>query len=167
MLYWSIGKIIVEKEDKRSWGTSVIERLAKDMQNAFPGMAGFSKTNIFRMKAFFLAYPKIPTAVGKLENLPIFKIPWGHNAVLLERVKDPRERLWYAQKTIEYGWSRSMLRSLRLLASFPSALLREHLQVLFCNLLHSLACCCLVGHTRQQDYLSTIVKSYASLRARE
>ncbi|HSW74127.1 MAG TPA: PDDEXK nuclease domain-containing protein, partial [Candidatus Limnocylindria bacterium] len=43
------------------------------------------------------------------EDLPIFKIPWGHNVVLIEKVKDLKIRLWYAQKTIENGWSRSVL----------------------------------------------------------
>ena len=108
-LYWSIGKTIVEKENSNGWGTSFIEHLAKDLQNAFPGIAGFSRTNVFRMKAFFSAYSENPTAVGQLEDLPIFKIPWGHNAVIIEKVKSFNERLWYAQKTIEYGWSRSML----------------------------------------------------------
>ncbi len=109
LLYWSIGKTLFERADKSSWGTSVMERLAKDLQTAFPGIAGFSKTNVFRMKAFFIAYSKIPTAVGKLEYFPVFKIPWGHNVVLLERIKTINERLWYAQKTIDHGWSRSML----------------------------------------------------------
>jgi predicted nuclease of restriction endonuclease-like (RecB) superfamily len=61
------------------------------------------------MRAFFLAYQKVPQAVGQIADLPVFNIPWGHNAVLLERVKNITQRLWYARKAIEYGWSRSML----------------------------------------------------------
>jgi predicted nuclease of restriction endonuclease-like (RecB) superfamily len=108
-LYWLIGKTIIETQEKEGWGASIIENLADDLQKEFPGIAGFSRTNIFRMKAFFTAYEKVPQAVGQIENLPIFKIPWGHNVVLLEKVKDTLQRLWYAQKTIENGWSRSLL----------------------------------------------------------
>ena len=86
-----------------------MDRLAEDLQKAFPGIAGFSRTNIFRMKAFFLSYSKNPTAVGQIQDLPVFNIPWGHNGVLLEKLKDNNQRLWYAQKTIENGWSRSNL----------------------------------------------------------
>lgn len=108
-LYWYIGQTIVEKQSKSHWGSSTIEKLAKDLQNSFPGMAGFSRTNIFRMKAFFEAYKKIPQPVGQFEKCPIFNIPWGHNALLLEKLKNIDERFWYAQKTIKEGWSRNLL----------------------------------------------------------
>jgi predicted nuclease of restriction endonuclease-like (RecB) superfamily len=77
--------------------------------NEFPGIEGFSRVNIFRMKAFFSAYEKIAQAVRQLESLPIFLIPWGHNILLFQKIKDIDERLWYASKAIEHGWSRSML----------------------------------------------------------
>jgi len=93
----------------RGWGSKVLERVAKDLQNEFPGIEGFSRTNLFRMKAFYNAYAKVPQVVGQLGSLPIFSIPWGHNAIILDKVKNTTERLWYAFKTIEHGWSRSML----------------------------------------------------------
>ncbi|MCE5316603.1 MAG: DUF1016 N-terminal domain-containing protein, partial [Parachlamydia sp.] len=108
-LYWNIGKTISDKQKKGRWGTSVIEQLAKDLQNAFPRMEGFSRTNVFRMRAFYLAYEKVPQPVGQFYGLPVAQIPWGHNIVLLEKLKDAQERLWYAQKTIKHGWSRSTL----------------------------------------------------------
>src|SRR5690606_13775841 len=55
-LYWDIGKSIVEKQEQEGWGAQVIEKLCKDLQNAFPGMQGFSRTNISRMRSFYLAY---------------------------------------------------------------------------------------------------------------
>lgn len=72
-------------------------------------MEGFSRRNIFRMRAFYTSYQVVPQAVAQLEDLPIFSIPSGHNAVLLEKLKDTKTRLWYAQKTIQNGWSRSIL----------------------------------------------------------
>ncbi len=109
LLYWTIGKIISEKQEKSGWGTSFIERLSKDVQKEFPGIAGFSATNIFRMRAFFFAYQEIGTAVPILDKMPLFMIPWGHNIVLLRLIKNVDQRLWYAQKAIENGWSRSVL----------------------------------------------------------
>jgi predicted nuclease of restriction endonuclease-like (RecB) superfamily len=109
MLYWQIGKTIAEKQKESGWGSSVIERLANDLQKEFPGIGGFSRRNIFRMQAFYLAYQEMPQLVAQFERLSIFNIPWGHNAIILEKLKDTRERLWYAQKTIENGWSRAIL----------------------------------------------------------
>lgn len=109
-LYWEIGEEIVEKQEKEGWGTKVLERVARELQNEFPGIEGFSRTNLFRMKAFYSAYAKVPQLVGQLEQIPVFYIPWGHNVVLLESLKYMEERLWYASKAIEHGWSRSMLR---------------------------------------------------------
>ncbi len=108
-LYWSIGKLIVEKQKKEGWGARVLEKLAHDLQNLCSGMGGFSKRNVFRMLAFYKAYEIVPQAVAQLEELPIFTIPWGHNAVLLEKVKTIEKRLWYAKKALECGWSRSAL----------------------------------------------------------
>jgi len=108
-LYWEIGKDIFEKQEREGWGSKALERVAKDLQNEFPGIEGFSRANMFRMKAFFSAYEKVAQAVRQFESLPIFSIPWGHNILLLQKVKDANERLWYASKTIEHGWSRSML----------------------------------------------------------
>ncbi len=108
-LYWEIGKEIVEKQEQGGWGSKVLEKAAKELQNEFPGIEGFSRANIFRMKAFFMAYEKVAQAVRQFESLPVFGIPWGHNILLLQKIKDSNERLWYASKTIEHGWSRSML----------------------------------------------------------
>jgi len=56
MLYWDIGKSIVERQNAKGWGKSIVERLASDLQRAFPGMEGFSARNIWRMRAFYLAW---------------------------------------------------------------------------------------------------------------
>lgn len=116
-LYWQIGRDIVERQKLHGWGKSVVEQLARDLQTAFPGMTGFSPRNIWRMRAFYLAYTadarKLPRVVAEMdgENLPrpVAEIPWGHNADLLDKVKDPAARLWYARKAVENGWSRNVM----------------------------------------------------------
>lgn len=112
-LYWTIGKIIVEKQESSGWGSKFIEKLAKDLQSEFPGIEGFSRTNIFRMRAFYIAYKKVPPAVGQLDkgtDLGVLaKIPWSHNVVLMEKLTSLEAKIWYAKKVIEHGWSRTML----------------------------------------------------------
>lgn len=108
-LYWDTGKAVLEKQEKEGWGSQIIEKLCQDLQNSFPGIQGFSRTNIFRMQAFFQAYAKVAQAVPLLENIPVFRIPWGHNILIIRMVKDNSERLWYAQQTIENGLSRNAL----------------------------------------------------------
>jgi len=103
-LYWQIGKDIVNMQENEGWGTRVIERLAKDLQNAFPGIQGFSRRNLFYMRKFAESYQEL-AIVQQVAAL----IPWGHNMVLLDMVADKEHRLWYVQKTIENGWSRDVM----------------------------------------------------------
>ena len=97
-LYWEIGRVIVERQEKEEWGSQVIERLAKDLQTSFPGVGGFSRANVFKMRAFYLAYAKVSQAVRQIEELPFFRIPWGHNIILLTKLKEDSHRLWYAEQ---------------------------------------------------------------------
>lgn len=104
MLYWQIGRDILERQGREGWGAKVIERLAQDLRNAFPDMKGFSRANLLYMRAFAEAWPDaeiVQQAVGQL--------PWGHNLVLLAKLKDPTLRLGYVQRALEHGWSRAML----------------------------------------------------------
>jgi predicted nuclease of restriction endonuclease-like (RecB) superfamily len=103
-LYWRIGRDILERQAEQGWGAKVIERLAHDLRAAFPEMKGFSRANLMYMRAFVEAWPDaaiVQQAVGQL--------PWGHNLVLLTRLKDPAARLAYAQRAIQHGWSRNTL----------------------------------------------------------
>ncbi|MFH0982869.1 MAG: PDDEXK nuclease domain-containing protein [Planctomycetota bacterium] len=128
-LYWSIGQDIVQRQREEGWGKGVVERLAADLQREFPGVAGFSPQNIWYMRAFCLAWtdevrhlqqtvretdgPILQPAVGELDGQslpqPVAEIPWGHNIQIITKIKDPVQRLWYAQETIRNGWSRAML----------------------------------------------------------
>jgi len=108
-LYWEIGKSIVEKQEQEGWGALIIDKLCRDLQHALPGIQGFSRTNISRMRAFYLTYAIVPQAVGQINMLPIVNIPWGHNVLLIEKIKNTEERLWYVEQTIKHGLSRSAL----------------------------------------------------------
>lgn len=106
---WFIGKIISEKQKEYSWGSGFIDKLAQDIQNIYPGISGFSRANIFRMKSFFEAYDNCRTAVRQFEELPVFRLSWHNNILILEKLKSTDERIWYAQKALELGWSRTAL----------------------------------------------------------
>jgi len=108
-LYWNIGKTITEKQEIAGWGSNVIEKLAKDLQTEFPGIQGFSRANVFNMRAFYKATEKVQPVVGQIHDLPFFQIPWSHNIILIQKLDDEKERLWYAQKTIDHGWSKRSL----------------------------------------------------------
>ena len=104
LLYWQIGRDILQRQAAQGWGSKVIERLAHDLRVAFPGMKGFSRANLMYMRAFAEAWPNaeiVQQAVGQL--------PWGHNLVLLTKLKTQDMRLAYAQAAIEHGWSRNVL----------------------------------------------------------
>ncbi len=104
LLYWDIGRTILTRQGREGWGARVIDRLAADLRRAFPDMHGFSPRNLKYMRAFAAAWPD-RAIVQQLAA----QIPWFHNCVLLERVTEPPEREWYVRKTIEHGWSRSIL----------------------------------------------------------
>src|SRR6202044_448422 len=123
------GRLIVERQEQAGWGQSVLERLADDLQRALPGVGGFSRSNVFRMRAFYVAYrpveevaqpvrqkkatPKVAQPVRQIADTDppqeVASLPWGHNVVLLQKLKDSVQRLWYASKTLEHGWSRAVL----------------------------------------------------------
>lgn len=103
-LYWKLGKMISDAQHKEGWGAKVIDRVSLDLQKTFPGMKGFSASNIKYMKRFAEAWPD-----GPIGQRPVDQLPWGSNIVLLTKLKDSEERLWYAQEARKNGWSRSVL----------------------------------------------------------
>jgi len=110
-LHWWIGAEIVKRQEAEGWKAQVIERLCKDIQSDFPGLKGFSRSNVFYMRMFYTSYARIQQAAGLLEVPPDFclNIPWWHNVILIEKVKNLNEREWYARKAVENGCSRSVL----------------------------------------------------------
>ncbi len=104
VLYWDIGSKIHLKQRGEGWGAKTIENLSKDLKSSFPNMQGFSSRNLKYMVHFAKEYPDF--AIGQQV---VAQIPWGHNILLLQKLETVQDRLWYAHKTIEQGWSRNVL----------------------------------------------------------
>jgi predicted nuclease of restriction endonuclease-like (RecB) superfamily len=104
LLYWGIGREILQRQQMAGWGAKVIDRLAKDLRSEFPEMKGLSPRNLKYMRALAEAYPD-----EQFVQQLVAQIPWGHNVRVLDHVKDPGEREWYIRQTSENGWSRNVL----------------------------------------------------------
>jgi predicted nuclease of restriction endonuclease-like (RecB) superfamily len=104
MLYWSIGRDILQRQESEGWGAKVIDRLAKDLKAAFPDMRGFSPRNIRYMRTFALAYPD-----EQIVQRSAAQLPWRQTMVVLDKLKDQEQRLWYTAQSLENGWSRDIL----------------------------------------------------------
>ncbi|MDR1012222.1 MAG: PDDEXK nuclease domain-containing protein [Opitutaceae bacterium] len=128
LLYWDIGKAIVEKQRVAKWGDSVVQQLAADLCRAFPDVRGFSAQNIWRMQQLYQRFTspeflsqaaremgKIPDDVPQTEFLSqavremAASIPWGHFANLLSRITRPAPLFYYLRATARLGWSRNVL----------------------------------------------------------
>ncbi|WP_310646335.1 PDDEXK nuclease domain-containing protein [Limnohabitans sp.] len=104
LLYWQIGREILQQRATQAWGSKVLEQLAKDLKAEFPEMRGWSLTNLKYMALFAKAWPE-----GLIGQQAADQLPWAHNCLLIDKVKDRPTREWYIRKTIEQGWSRSVL----------------------------------------------------------
>lgn len=104
LLYWQIGHEILQRRAIQSWGSKVLAQLAKDLRTEFPDMGGFSLTNLKYMAMFSEAWPDNPIGQQLVDQLP-----WGQNITIMTRLQDRPTREWYIRKTIENGWSRSVL----------------------------------------------------------
>lgn len=100
-LYFRIGQYISENVE---YGTKLVKSLSTALKLEFPNTTGYSERNLARMRKFYDEYHKfsiLPLAVAKL--------PWTHNCILIDKVKDYDKRIWYAEKTFENGWSKVVL----------------------------------------------------------
>lgn len=101
MLYYNIGKIINEH---KAWGNKFIDNLAADIKLEFPNVKGYSVRNLKYMAKFAETYPD-----EQFVQQVVAQIPWGQNIILLDKVKKDNTRRWYAEKTLENGWTRNVL----------------------------------------------------------
>ena len=103
-LYWDIGRLIVERQQGKTWGQSVVRQLAQDLQAEFPGITGFSAQNLWRMRQFFETY------VGNEKLSPMVReIGWTHNIIILMNCKDDLQREFYIRMTRKFGWTKNVL----------------------------------------------------------
>jgi predicted nuclease of restriction endonuclease-like (RecB) superfamily len=103
-LYWQIGRDILVRQTREGWGARVIDRLAHDLQTAFPEMKGFSPRNLSYMRSFAEAWPD-----AEIVQQVAARLPWFHLCTLLDKLRTQDERAWYLAKAVEHGWSRSVL----------------------------------------------------------
>jgi predicted nuclease of restriction endonuclease-like (RecB) superfamily len=104
ILYWDIGQLIVEKQADNTWGKSIVEQLAKDLQIDYQGLRGFSAANLWRMRGFYATYKDNQ----KLAPL-VREIGWSHNIAIMEKCKDNLQREFYIRMTRKYGWTKDVL----------------------------------------------------------
>lgn len=132
MLYWDIGKSIVEKQNEFNWGSKIVEEMAKDLKSELPDTNGFSRSNLFAMRKFYLFYREselVQQPVGLIENQTnlsnsvivhqaggqlnqdsiLMKIPWGHHVTILGKCETISQALFYINQTIQNNWSRTVL----------------------------------------------------------
>lgn len=102
-LYWEIGKSISEKQTQ-SWGKAVVPTLSAELQQEFPGIGGFSTTNLWLMAQFYTEY-------HIEENLQplVGEISWTKHIVILNKCKDNLERQFYILSTKKFGWTKNVL----------------------------------------------------------
>ena len=104
ILYWNIGKIILQQQKEQGWGAKVIENISKDLQNSFPNMKGLSYRNLNYMRKFAETYSDF-----EFVQQLVAQLPWGQNIWLMDKLETEEKRSWYAQKALENGWSRNVL----------------------------------------------------------
>ena len=141
MLYWDIGRSILEEQQANGWGDGVVEQLSKDLGKRYPGTFGFSARNLWDMRRFYETWSRpaiLRQAVAELGKplrvargkdrqkrknpLPtrtpaqiefmrqaVAELPWGHHLVLLNKLEDVRDRVWYIRQAVQLGWSRNIL----------------------------------------------------------
>jgi predicted nuclease of restriction endonuclease-like (RecB) superfamily len=103
-LYWDLGRMIVERQAGGTWGKAIVQQLAGDLQNEFPGVSGFSAQNLWYMRQFYSEY-------REHENLQplVGEIAWTHNLAIMSKCKLPQEREFYLRMARKFGWSKSVL----------------------------------------------------------
>ena len=103
-LYFNIGKMIDTWQKELGWGAKVIDKLSLDILNEFPTMSGFSTRNLKLMVQFYKEYSN-----DEFVQPIVAQIPWTHNIILIQKIKDKNIRFWYMEQTLKNGWSKDIL----------------------------------------------------------
>ena len=104
-LYWEIGKEVSEKQANSTWGNNFIEKIATELKHEFPDIKGFSRRNIYAINQWYKFYSQ------KYQFVPqvVAQLPWGHNRLIITKVKSIEEAEYYCSKSIENNWKRDIL----------------------------------------------------------
>ena len=112
-LYWRLGAEICEKQKSAKWGDTWLIELSRVLMSEFNNMKGFSLRNLQYIRQWYLFYNKhvtfVQQVVAQISDDVFFSVPWGHHLYILTRCKDVKKALFYLNKTVEHGWSRSVL----------------------------------------------------------
>lgn len=104
-LYWELAERVVHKQQTAAWGDGFLMQMSKDLQAAFPDMKGFSLRNLKYIRQWYQFW----SGTEPIGQQAVAQIPWGHNLVIISKIKQPDEALYYVQQTIEHNWSRAVL----------------------------------------------------------
>ena len=136
-LYWNMGKMIADNQVLFEGRNNYVAQLEKDLRAEFPDMKGFSRANLFFIRKFYQFYSdssvqqlvrlnedtaeidpvQQPVAVSDGDSVQqpvglksaLFLVPWGHHVLIIHKIKEIQEALFYLHQTIEYNWSRAIL----------------------------------------------------------
>ena len=115
-LYWNVGKRLSSEKLEKGYGGKVVEQLSVDLKCEFPDTEGFSPRSLWDMKRFYEFYADdqiLPQLVAVSENnilpQPVAELPWGHNRLILSKIKNIQEALYYAEAAVKMGWTRNLL----------------------------------------------------------
>lgn len=135
-MYWDVGHLLSDAQKQIGWGNGALKRLSVDMHNDYPAIKGFSVRNCQCMIQFYNEYnqeltlpkdalPITQSAIAQVSEqktqlpvaqlpkynftLPVLHLPWTHNIILIQRVKDIKARYWYMVQTITNHWSKDYL----------------------------------------------------------
>jgi predicted nuclease of restriction endonuclease-like (RecB) superfamily len=110
-LYWRIGELIIQKQHEYGWGKSIVEQLSRDMNRHIGEGVSWSPRNLWFMRQLVNEYSNLNQAGSEIENLKqlVSEVPWKHNILILQKVKEIKARIFYLQTTIKNRYSRSVL----------------------------------------------------------
>jgi predicted nuclease of restriction endonuclease-like (RecB) superfamily len=103
-LYWQVGSIISRQIARAEWGDGVVDLLAGHIARSYPGLRGFTRPNLFRMRQFYETYQRDENLVPLVRQLP-----WTHNLIILSQSKQPQEREFYLRMAHQEKWSKREL----------------------------------------------------------
>jgi len=108
-MYWDIGKHLSEEGLEKGYGSAVVKKLSADLKLEFPDATGYSPRNLWDMKRFYEFYSVENTGKKLPQPVAVFELSWGHHRLILNKIKDTGEALYYVESAIKQGWTRNLL----------------------------------------------------------